>query len=102
MSPTGSLTILQWSIDAVNEDEIAERKSGVNETNLSNPSILKKITGAGYLTFESAKTGDSKTNSSGDNTKKNDKTTRGCDYLTSDAKKVFNHLRHIFTQVSIL
>ena len=74
------------------EDEVGE--SGDNGTNLSNPSALTRSTGAGYLTSRGAK-------KSGGNTKKGVKVVRGFDYLTLAAKKVFNHLRHVFIQALI-
>ena len=75
------------------EDEISE--SGSNGTNLSNPSVSTRSNGAGYLTSRGAK------KCSG-NIKKGVKAARDSDYLTLAAKKVFNHLRYIFTQAPIL
>ena len=83
------------------KDEVGKSKSGSNKTNLSNPSILKRSTGAGYLIFKGAKTGNSNINSGGGNIKKSVKAAKGFDYLIADAKKVFNHLWHAFIQVLI-
>ena len=57
-------------------------------------SVSKKLTGGGYLIFNAKK----------DNyaAKKGGKGTKNSEYLTSDAKKAFNLLQHIFTQVFIL
>ena len=82
-------------IDAADEDEIGRSKSGGNKTSLSNPSTSKKSIGAGYLTFRGAKRG-------GGNTEKGFKAARGSEYLISDTKKAFNHLRHAFTKALIL
>ena len=86
-SPTGSSIILQL-IDVADKNEVGE--SGGDRTNLSNLSTLTKSTGAGYLTSRGAKR-------DGGNTKKGVEAARGSDYLTSAAKKAFNHLRHTFT-----
>ena len=81
------LTILQ-SIDVANENKVSECVG--NRTNLSNPSVLTRSTGADYLISGGAKTG-------GGNTKKGVKAARGSDYLTPATKKAFNRLRHAFT-----
>ena len=62
------------------EDEISGSESGGNETNLSNPSLSKKSTRAGYLIFGAAK-------KRGGNIKKSIKAARGSNYLTPAAKK---------------
>ena len=90
----GSSTILQ-SIDLADGDEVCGNESGVDKTNLSNPSVLKWSTGAGYLTFKRAKNG-------GSNIKKGIKVAKSPDYLTLATKKAFNHLQHAFTQAPIL
>ena len=77
------------------EDKVGDGQSNGNETNLSNLSMSKRSTGAGYLTSRGAKRGNG-------NTKKGVKAARGFDYLTSAAKKAFNYLQHAFTQASIL
>ena len=108
MSLTDSLTILQSLIDAVDEDDFSRGKSDINETNLSNLSASKKYTGAGYLNFEGVKrgngninTGSGNTNSGDGNTKKSVKAAKGFNYLTSNAKKIVNQLRHTFIQALI-
>ena len=82
INSTGWSTILQSLIDAVDKDEVDERSD--DETNLSNLSAYKKSTEVGYLTPKSTKKGI-------DNLKKSIKAAKGFDYLTPDAKKVFNH-----------
>ena len=62
--------------------------------NLLNPSASKRSTGAGYLISKGAKRG-------AGNTKKGVKAARVPNYLTLAAKKAFNYLKHIFTQVPI-
>ena len=91
-SPTGLSTILQL-IDVSDKDDINE--SGGNGTNLSNPSISTRSTGAGYLSFGGTKKG-------GGNIKKDVKAAKGSDYLTPAAKKAFNYLRHAFILEPIL
>ena len=81
-------------INTADKDEVGGNESGDNKTNLLNPFMSKKSTGAGNLTFKSAKKG-------GGNTKKCVKAARGSDYLSPDAKKTFNHLRYMFTQAPI-
>ena len=76
-------------------NEFGGAKCGGNKTNLSHPSALKKSIRAGYLTSVDAK-------KSGGNTKKGVKTAKSSDYLISDAKKAFHHLRHAFIQALIL
>ena len=77
------------------EDEFDE--IGSNKTNPSNLSASKKSTKAGYLTFKSANKGNNNPEKSNANTKKCVNAAKSLDYLTPDAKKAFNHLRHIFT-----
>ena len=91
LSLIGLLTILQ-SIDVADEDEFGE--SGDNKTNLLNPFALTRSTGAGYLTSVGAK-------KDGGNTKKSVEAARGSNYLIPAAKKIFNHLRHVFIQALI-
>ena len=92
ISPTGLSTILQLSINAANKDEIDGDKSGRNETNLSNPSVSKKSIKVGYLISGGAKKDDGNTNSGGGIKKKSVKIAKSFDYLTPDARKVFNYL----------
>ena len=94
--PIGLSNILQSLIDVAKEDEIGRSKSGDNKTNLSNPSASKKFTRASYLTSKGAKKGGNNFKRGGGNTKKGIKTARNSNYLTPDAKKAFNHLRHAF------
>ena len=94
-SLTGSSTILQSLIDAVDENEVGE--SGGNEINLSNPSALKKSTSADYLNSEGAKKGANNSKRGGGNIKKGVKAGKSLDYLTLHAKKTFNYLWHEFT-----
>ena len=75
------------------EDEVDE--SGDNKINLLNPFALTRSTRAGYLTSVGAK-------KDGGNTKKGFEAVRGSNYLTPTIKKIFNHLRHAFTQALIL
>ena len=96
-SPISLSTILQLSIDAADKNEVDEGESGGDETNLLNPSASKRSTRAGYLTSRKAKKGGNNTKKAGGNTKKGVEAARGSDYLTLDAKKAFNHLRHAFT-----
>ena len=98
-NPISLSTISQLSMDAADEYKIGE--SGGNKTNLSNPSASKKSTKVSYLTSRGAKKGGNNLKRGGGNTEKNVKATRGFDYLTPDAKKAFNHLRHGFTQTPI-
>ena len=91
---SSKLIVLQSLIDAADDDEVGEDKNNRNKTNLSNSSASKKSIGAGYLTSKGAK-------KVGSNTKKVVKAVRGSNYLTSDAKKAFNLLRHVFIQVPI-
>ena len=93
LSLTGSWTMSQL-INAVDEYEIDDNKSGGNETNLSNLSPLKKSTRTGYLTFGGAKRG-------GGNTKKGVEAAKSSYYLILAAKKAFNHLQHAFIQTPI-
>ena len=93
MSSIGLSTISQSLIDAADENKVD--KSDGNETNLSNSSVLKKSTGAGYLTSKGAKRGNS-------NTKKSVKPARDSNYLIPDTKKAFNLLQHAFTQTPII
>ena len=51
-----------------NKDEVGGSESGGNETNLSNPSTLKKSIQADYLTFKVTKKGDGIINSGSGNT----------------------------------
>ena len=87
-SPIDLLNILQSIINMVNKNKVGGGKIGC-KTNLSNPSVSKKSTKTCYLTSGGAKRG-------GGNTKKDVKAAKGSNYLTSDAKKVFNYLRHPF------
>ena len=80
-------------MNAADEDEVGNGESGGNEMNLLNLSTSKRSTRAGYLTSGGAKRG-------GGNTKKGVKATKGYNYLIPSAKKTFNHLQHMFTQVS--
>ena len=89
LSLTDSSIIM--SIDV--EDEVG--KSDGNGTSLSNPSASTKSTEAGYLTFGGTKKG-------GGNTKKGVKAAKGSDDLILATKKIFNHLRHAFTQAPIV
>ena len=89
---TGLSIILQLSIDGTDKDEVDE--SGDKKTNLSNLSLSKKSTRAGFLTSKGTKKGSG-------NIKNGVKAARGFDYLTPDIKKAFNHLQHMFTQVPI-
>ena len=89
---TGLSTILQ-SIDMANENKVENKKSGGNKTNLSNSFISTKSTRAGYLNFRGAKR-------DGGNTK-GVKVTGGPNYPNPATIKVFNHLRHTFTQALI-
>ena len=98
----GSLTILQSSIDMAEKNEVGGGESDGNETNLSNPSASKKSTKAEYLTSGGAKKGGNNPKMGGGNTKKGVEAARSSDYLTLDAKKAFNHLRHAFIQAFIL
>ena len=94
-SSTGSSTILQSLINAEDKDEVGGDESGGNKTNLLKPFASKKSIGAGYLTSERTKRGNG-------NTKKGFKAAKNSDYLTPDAEKAFNHLRHAFIQALIL
>ena len=80
------------AINVANKDEFGD--SGSNRTNLSNLSASTRSTGAGYITSRGAKRGVG-------NTKKGVKAAKDSDYLTTAAKKAFNHLRHAFTQAAI-
>ena len=93
-SPIGSSTILQLLINAANRDEIGRDEGVGNETNLSNLFTSKRSIKAGYLTPRSAKKG-------GNNSEKSVKAAKDSNYLTRNAKKPFNHLRHVFTQALI-
>ena len=84
-------TMLQSLIDTADEDKVDADKSDSNETNLSNPFASKRSIEAGYLTFEGVKKGGNNSKKGGGNTKKSIKAARGFDYLTSEAKKAFNH-----------
>ena len=86
----------------VDKDKIDRDESDGNETNLSNSSMSKKSTRAGYPTCKGAKKRDNNTNSGGGNTKKSVKAVKRSNYLTPNTKKTFNHLRHAFIQASIL
>ena len=55
MSFIGSSSILQLSINVADGDEVGRGEIGGNKTNLLNPSVSKKSTGAGYLTSKGAK-----------------------------------------------
>ena len=55
-----------------------------------------------YLTSKDAKKGGNNSEKGGNNIKKVVKAVRCSNYLTLDAKKGFNHIWHIFTQVPIL
>ena len=94
---TGLSTISQSSIDVADEEEIGRSEIGGNKTNLSNPSVSKKSTKAGYLTSRGNKKGSNNPKKDGGNTKKGVKAVRGSDSLTPDAKKAFNYLRYVFT-----
>ena len=102
LGPINSSIVLQSLIDAANKDEIGGGESSGNKANLSNLCILKRSTGAGYLTFESAKKGGDNPKKDGGNTKKDVKAAKGFHYLIPDTKKVFNYLWHAFTQAPIL
>ena len=99
-NPTGLSTMLQLLINATDKNEVGT--SCNNKTNLSNPSLLKRSTKAGYLIFESAKKGGNNSKGGGNNNKNSFKAAKSSNYLTSDAKKTFNYLQHIFIQVPIL
>ena len=92
---TDSSIILQSLIYVAEKDEVDGAESNGNEMNLLNPFASKKYTKADYLNSEGAKKGSG-------NTKKSVKTARGFDYLTFNAKKAFNQLRHAFIQAPIL
>ena len=92
----GLSIISQLLIDAGNKDEVG--KSGGNKTNLSNPSISKRSTGADYLIFKGIKKGGNNLKRGGGNTKNCIKAAKGFNYLILDPKKAFNHLQHAFTQ----
>ena len=100
INPTSLSTILQLLIDTADEDKFLEK--GGNETNLSNPSVSKRSTKAGYLTSKSAKKGGNNPKRGGCNTKNSVKAARGSNYLTLVAKKAFNHLWYTFIQAPIL
>ena len=100
-SPTSLSVILQSWIDVADEDEFDGGENFGNETNLSNPSALKRSSGAGNLTSKGAKRGNGNTNYCSGNTKKSGKAARRSNYLTPDAKKAFNHLWHTFIPLSI-
>ena len=85
--PTGWSTILQSLIDMVDKDKIGGAESDNNETNMLNPSISKKFTGAGYLISESAIKSDDSPKSGGGNTQKGVEAAKSLKYLTSNAKK---------------
>ena len=93
-------TISQSLIDATNDNEFGE--SGGNETNLSNPSVSKKSTKASYLNSKSARICGNNLKKGCSNNKKGVKAAIGYNYLIPNAKKVFNYLWHMFTQVPIL
>ena len=93
-SYTGSSIILQSLIDAADEHEIDKSKSVGNNTNLLNPSVSKKSTKAGYLTFKGAKKG-------GGNPKKGVKAVTDSNYPTPSTKKAFNFLQYVFTPAPI-
>ena len=82
-------------------DQYEFGKSGSNKTNLLNPFASKRSTKAGYLTSQSAKKGGDNPKRGGDNIKNSVKASKSSNYLTPDAKKTFNHLRHVFTQALI-
>ena len=67
-SPT--LIILQLSIDVASSNKIGEVESGGNKTNLSNSSVSKKSTRAGYPNSKDVKDGNDNPNSASGNTKK--------------------------------
>ena len=83
---------MQLSIDTADKNEVGE--SGGNKTNLSNLSISKKSTKAGYLIFNDRKKGSG-------NIKKDVKAAKDSNYLILDAKKAFNLLRYAFIQALI-
>ena len=89
-------------IDAANEDEVDGGASGGNKTNLSNLFTLKKSIEADYFSYKGAAKGGDNLKRGIGNTKKGVKAARGSNYLIPGAKKVFNHLRHAFTQAPIL
>ena len=62
----------------------------------------KKSTEAGYLNFESAEKGHDNPKKGGGNTKKGVEASKSFNYLISDTKKAFDHLRHVFTQGFII
>ena len=99
---TGKLTILQSLINAANENEVGRYKSGGNETILSNLFASKKFTKAGYPISKNAKKGGKNPKKNGNNTKKDVIAAKNFNYLTSNAKKAFNYLRHAFIQALIL
>ena len=96
---TGSSTISKSLIDAADKDEVDE--NGGNKTNLSNPFALKKSTGADYLTSKDIKKVGNNPKKDDSNTKKGVKAVKSSNYLVTNAKKAFNHLRHIFIQMFI-
>ena len=83
------------------KNEVGGDENGSNKTNLLNLSALWKSIGAGVLNSKGAKKGASNSKKSSGNIKKGVEAARGSNYLTSGAKKVFNLLQHMFTQVFI-
>ena len=98
----GLSTILQSLIAVADKDNVDASKSDGNKTNLSNLFTFKKSIGAGYLTSKGSRKGSENSKKGSHNTKKCVKADRGSNYLTPNTKKIFNHLRHAFTQAPIL
>ena len=64
---------------------------------MSNPFTSKRSIRAGYLNSGGVKKGGDNPKKGDDKTKKGVKAAKSSNYLTPDAKKVFNHLWHGFT-----
>ena len=96
------LIVLQSSINEAGNNKVGGSEDGGNKTNLSNSSAFKKSIKVDYPTSNGAKKGGSNSYSGGGNIKKGVQAARGSVYLNLDAKKAFNVLRHVFTQLSIL
>ena len=102
MLKTSPISIfLQLLINTAGNNKTDGNEKDGNKTNLLNLSASKKSIKAGYLTSKGTKKSGGNPNSNGSNTKKGIKTTKSFNYLTPDAKKVFNLLRHMFTQAPI-
>ena len=93
--------VFQSLIDAVGNTKVDGGEGNGNKTNLSNLSISKKFTKAGYLIPKSAKKSGNNLNSGGDSTKQDVKAVNGSNYPTLAAKKAFNLLQYAFTKAPI-